>query len=128
MSEAKQPIAVDRRARRDRAWWEQAVARLQASGMSAAAFAHQEGMGYETLRRWRARFRRSAGARAQRARQAPKFVALPLLQGGAAIGTQDAALTPIEVEIDGALRIRLSGQAAKGMIDALLGRIHSAGR
>lgn len=128
MSEARQPIAVERRARRDRAWWEQAVARLEASGMSAAAFAQQEGMGYKTLRRWRARFRRSASARAQRARQAPKFVALPLLQGAGAIGTQEAALRPIEVEIDSAMRIRLSGQAAKDMIDALLGRIHSAGR
>lgn len=50
MSEAKQPIAIDRRARRDRAWWEQAVAQLEASGMSAAAFAQQEGMGYKRLR------------------------------------------------------------------------------
>lgn len=128
MSEAKQPMAIDRRARRDRAWWEQAVARLEASGMSAAAFAQREGMGYKTLRRWRARLKGSTSARPQRAQQGPKFVALPLFEGGAAADTQDAVLAPIEVQIDGALRIRLSGQAATRMIDALLGRIQADGR
>lgn len=128
MSEAQQAIAIDRRARRDRAWWEQAVARLQASGMSAAAFAQQEGIGYATLRRWRGRLKANTSAGPQPARQAPKFVALRLREGGAVTGKGDAALAPIEVEIDGALRMRLSGQAATRLLDALLGRIHSAGR
>ena len=47
--------------RHDRAWWQAAVARLEASGLDAAEMAAQLGVHRSTLTWWRSRLAREAG-------------------------------------------------------------------
>lgn len=82
---------VARRDRRDRAWWGQAIARMEASGMGLAEFAQQEDIAYATLRRWRSRLkRRRRGEQVSSGKSIAKFLALPL--------TSRAARGPGEAE------------------------------
>lgn len=92
--------------------------------MSLAEFSQQEAIGYATLRRWRARLRRAgtAATSSKRVRRAAKFLAVPIDEDGEK-AKQDECGTPLEIEIDAGMRLRLSGPAASRMIEALLRRI-----
>jgi hypothetical protein len=85
------------RARQSKSWWTSTVARWRRSGLTAAAFATQEGLSVSSLRRWSSALSRDTRAKHGLSSIEPIEIAVP--------SASRAAISGIEVAI-GDARIR----------------------
>jgi len=104
------------RPRRGEAEWKRTVVAQQRSGWSVVEFCRQRRIAESTFRYWNWRLARDAKA-AVVTLPGPRFLALPVT-----VAAAEGIAAPIEVEI-GTLRVRLGGDAATRVVDAIVARL-----
>ena len=92
-----------------RRYWGRRIGEWQCSGQSQRVFCARHGLALSTFQWWRMRLRRTTlGA------PASGFVPLPLIE---------PARAAVQIELRSGTRIRLEGEAAIRVLDALVGRV-----
>lgn len=107
-------MSADRRERRSRAWWAEAVTRWKRSGLSASEFAAREGVVERTLRWWSSTLRRDT--RAERGSPRIEPIAIELVAPMPAFASSGGA---IEIAV-GRARVRVEVGTDVAYIAALV--------